>query len=234
MERSDVDFSQVPDGPGIYFFRQGSEILYIGKATSLRDRVKSYFSKDLAAMRSPLVAKVIADSSHITWEETDSVLDALILEAKRIKEHKPKGNTDEKDDKSFSYVVVTKERFPRVLIARERELSSQFPADKIAHLFGPFPAGGTLKAALKIIRKIFPFFDTRFPIDERMSEANAKTMRFNQVIGLFPKELDEKAYKKTIRNIVLLFEARKKTLLKTLDREMKKAAREQKFEEAGV
>ena len=234
MQKADVNFSEIPDTPGVYFFRKGKEILYIGKATSLRDRLKSYFVKDLIEIRSPLVAKVVADATKITWEETDSVLDALILEAKRIKEYKPKGNTDEKDDKSFAYVVVTKERFPRILIARERELSAKFPANVVAHLFGPFPSGGTLKAALKIIRRIFPFFDTTFPLDDRMSPANEKTLRFNQVIGLYPAELDEQVYKKTVRNIVLLFEAKKITLLKTLEREMKKAAREERFEDAEI
>ncbi|MDO8523701.1 MAG: UvrB/UvrC motif-containing protein [bacterium] len=234
MERGKVDFSKIPDAPGVYFFRKRKEILYVGKATSLRDRIKSYFSKDLAEIRSPLVAKVISDATSVTWEETDSVLDALILEAKRIKEHKPKGNTDEKDDKSFAYLAVTKERFPRFLVLRERELSSKAPRSSLKALFGPFPSGAMLKAGLKIIRGIFPFFDTSFPLDNRMTPANEKTLRFNQAIGLYPKELDEKEYKKTVRNITLLFEAKKSTLLKTLEREMKKAARRERFEEADI
>lgn len=234
MQKSDVEFSKIPDGPGVYFFRKGKEILYIGKATSLRDRIKSYFAHDLSEIRSPLVAKVVADATSVTFEEADSVLDALILEAKRIKEHKPKGNTDEKDDKSFTFLVVTKERFPRFIVARERELSGKFPSEGIAHLFGPFPSGAMLKAALKIIRRIFPFFDTPFSLDRDMSESNAKMLRFNQVIGLYPQELDERSYRKTVRNVVLLFEAKKLTLLKTLEREMKKAAREERFEEADM
>jgi excinuclease ABC subunit C len=91
-----------------------------------------------------------------------------------------------------------------------------------------------LKAALKIIRHIFPFFDTAFPIDASLNPAKEKALRFNQAINLYPQELNEKAYKKTARNIVLLFEAKKMTLLKTLEREMKKAAREERFEEAEV
>ena len=113
MQKSDINFSRIPDSPGMYLFKRDSEVLYIGKATSLRDRIRSYFSKDLAEIRSPLVAKSIADADSVSWEETDSVLEALILESKRIKEHWPKGNTDEKDDKSFAYLVVTKETFPR-------------------------------------------------------------------------------------------------------------------------
>ncbi len=234
MEKKKVNFSKIPDTPGIYLFRKGKEILYVGKATSLRDRIKSYFSKDLSEVRSPLVAKVVSDAASVTWEETDSVLDALILEAKRIKEHKPKGNTDEKDDKSFAYLAVTKERFPRFLVLRERELSLKAPRSTLRALFGPFPSGAMLKAGLKIIQRIFPFFDTLFSLDNRMTPANEKTLRFNQAIGLYPKELDEKEYKKTVRNITLLFEAKKSTLLRTLEREMKKAARDERFEEADV
>src|SRR6185295_17650479 len=193
MQKKDIDFSKIPDAPGVYFFREGKEVSYVGKATSLRDRLKSYFAKDLEEVRSPLVARVVTDATSVTWEITDSVLDALILEAKRIKEHKPKGNTDEKDDKSFSYLVVTKEKFPRFIVARERELNAKFPANTILHLYGPFPAGGMLKAALKIIRRIFPFFDTSFPIDDTLNQSKEKALRFNQVIGLYPKELDEKA-----------------------------------------
>lgn len=234
MERKDVDFSKIPDGPGIYFFRKGRQILYVGKATSLRDRLKSYFARDIAEIRSPLIAKVVSDATKVTWEETDSVLEAVILEAKRIKDLKPKGNTDEKDDKSFSYLVVTKEKFPRFLVARERELPEKFPKGSVTHLFGPFPAGGMLKEALRIVRRIFPFFDTPFPLKDDLTNAEEKMLRFNQVIGLYPKELDEKAYKRSVRNIVLLFEAKKSALLSALERDMKRAAREERFEDANV
>lgn len=234
MKRVDIDFSKIPDAPGIYLFRKGKEILYVGKATSLRSRIKSYFAIDIGEIRSPLIAKIVSDATRVTWEECDSVLDALILEAKRIKEHQPPGNTDSKDNKSFNYLVVTKEKIPRFLVVRERELSIQFPAHTIAHLFGPFPSGGILKAALKIIRKIFPFFDTPFSLGDDLSAAQERTLRFNQSIGLYPKEFDEKTYKKIIRNIVLLFEAKKSTLLKTLEKEMQSAARQERFEEADI
>ncbi len=234
MQRSDLDFSKIPDNPGVYTFRKGKEILYVGKATSLRSRIRSYFASDIAAIRSPLIAKIVSDASEVTWEETDSVLEALILEAKRIKEHQPPGNSDSKDNKSWNYLVVTNEIFPRFLVVRERELSSKFAPKSITHLFGPFPNGTILKDALKIIRRIFPFFDTPFSVGEKLTPAQAKTLRFNQSIGLYPKELDRAAYKKTVRNIVLLFEARKSMLLKTLEREMLQAAKREDFEEANV
>ena len=253
-------------------------MLYIGKATSLRDRLKSYFAKDIAEIRSPLIAKIVQDASAVRVEETDSVLEALILEAKLIKKHAPIGNTDNKDNKSWNYVVITNELFPRVLVARERELSSAFPPQTIKHLFGPFPNTRQLREALKIIRRIFPFFDPPFPIlidvlidvgrqsvrqsvrrsslrnldvgrptsrrdvgqgvrrrifgDKVLSPAQEKTVRFNQSIGLYPKELNEKEYKKAIRAIVDFFSGRKTTLVKRLEKEMHVAAKRHEFERA--
>lgn len=232
MEKEDIDFSKIPDTSGVYIFRKGRRILYVGKATSLRSRIKSYFAEGIAEIRSPLIAKIVADAKSVTWEETDSVLEAFILESKRIKEYQPIGNTDNKDNKSFNYVVVTKELFPRFLIVRGRELTTKFSPSLIGSIFGPFPSGAVLKSALKIIRRIFPFFDTPFPLGGELSPAHAKTLRFNQAIGLYPKELDEVEYKKTVRNITLLFEAKKPMLLKTLEREMMKAAKNENFEEA--
>src|SRR3990167_7289418 len=102
--------SCLPDAPGVYFFLNSKrEILYIGKATSLRDRVKSYFGRDLLSSRSLLIEKMAGESSDIKFQKTDSVLEALILEANLIKKHKPRYNTQEKDDKSWNYVVITDE-----------------------------------------------------------------------------------------------------------------------------
>lgn len=209
--------------------------MYVGKATSLRDRIKSYFASDIIEIRSPLIAKIVTDAVSVAWEETDSVLEALILEAKCIKEFLPPGNTDLKDNKSFSYLVVTNETFPRFVIVRERELSATFSPKLVKHLFGPFMSGAQLKEALKIVRKIFPFFDTSFQIGHRMSDlkpAQVKTLRFNQSIGLYPKELNEEEYKKTVRYLVTLFEGKKNSLVKSLEKEMKKSAKEERFEDA--
>lgn len=234
MKREDID-TNLPDAPGVYrFIGPRREVLYVGKATSLQDRVKSYFVKNLAAVRSPLVAKIIADACSVEIEETDSVLEALILEAALIKKYQPIGNTEGKDNKSWNYVVITKETFPRVLVARERELSTTFSHSTIAHLYGPFPSAGQLRAALKIIRKIFPFFDTKFPLSENLSAAQQKTVRFNQSLGLYPRELNAKEYRKTIRAIRDIFSTKKQVLVTRLEKEMRTLAAAERFEEAEV
>jgi excinuclease ABC subunit C len=112
-----------------------------------------------------------------------------------------------------------------VLTVRGRELDAKIGTDLRKQVYGPFTQGGALKEALKIIRKIFPFFDER--------SREIKTIRFNQSIGVYP-DISESEYQKTIRNICLLFEGKKKALVQGLERDMKKAAKEERFEEANV
>ncbi|OGG73012.1 hypothetical protein A3A38_01205 [Candidatus Kaiserbacteria bacterium RIFCSPLOWO2_01_FULL_53_17] len=173
MQREDLARFKLPDEPGIYRFQKGKRVLYVGKATSLRDRVRSYFATDLADARSSAIAGMVAEADNLTWEQTDSVLEALILEANTIKKLEPPYNTDEKDNKSFNYLIITKERFPRVLVVRGRELfNSDFLAArsyKPQAIFGPFPQGGALKEAMKLVRRIFPYRDQKCtPCEERV------------------------------------------------------------------
>ena len=117
---------RIPDAPGVYFFLgKNKKVLYIGKATSLRDRMRSYFASDLGEARGPLITHMIAKARSVDWRQTPSVLEALILEANLIKHYKPKANTERKDDKSFNWVVITKEEFPRVLLVRGKELAAR-------------------------------------------------------------------------------------------------------------
>ena len=161
--------STLPETPGVYFFLGADkEILYIGKASSLRDRVKSYYSKDIIETRGPKIARMLERVGFIAYQETDSVLEALILEAGLIKTHQPPYNTDAKDDKSYQHVVITREQFPRVLIVRGRDLSRKI--QEYDAIFGPFPSGGALREALNIIRKLFPFRDKCLPAEALAKE----------------------------------------------------------------
>lgn len=227
--------SKLPDQPGVYLFKRAEKILYIGKATSLRDRVGSYFAKDIAETRGPLIVKMLSEFDVIDHIKTDSVLEALILEAHLIKKYQPEANVMQKDNKSFNFVVVTKEDFPRVLTVRSRELLINNPYD-IAYSFGPFPNGSQLREALKLVRKLFPYRDKCTPAVELKPSQKAKPC-FNRQIGLCPGvcsgEITKEAYAKQIENIVLFFEGRKKELLKNLEKQMKALAKEKNFEGAG-
>src|SRR3989344_8882314 len=128
MKLADLKKFNLPDTPGVYFFLgspshkvmadRRKNILYIGKATSLRDRVKSYFARDILKTRSPLIAKMLEEAKRIKFVETDSVLEALIMEASEIKKHQPVYNSREKDDKSYNYVTITREDFPQIIVTR--------------------------------------------------------------------------------------------------------------------
>jgi len=226
--------SKLPSTPGVYIFKHGDKILYIGKATSLKDRVRSYFNKDIIATRSPLVFKMLQEFDNLEHIKTDSVLEALVLEAHLIKKHQPSANIKEKDNKSFNFVVITKEDFPRVLVLRGRELlNSHYLKDsnyEIAYSFGPFPNGTQLKEALKIVRKMFPYRDKCEPLSGKPC--------FNRQIGLCPGvctgEITKEGYAKQIENIKLFFEGNKKQIMKNLEKQMKSFAREKKFEEANL
>ena len=226
---------KLPDTPGVYFFLGArKKILYIGKAASLRSRVRSYFSKDLRKTRGSHIVRMVEKARGLNFKKTDSVLEALILEAYLIKSHKPPFNTDEKDDKSFNYAVITKERYPRVLLARGKEVNERFPRAGRRSVFGPFPHGGQLKEGLKLIRKIFPYRDTCIPLEVSGKE---KRPCFNRQIGLCPGvctgEVSVSDYARAIRHIETLFQGRKPSLLKNLEREMKTYAAREAFEMAG-
>ncbi len=225
---------RLPDTPGVYFFMSDKgKILYIGKATSLRDRVRSYFSNDLIATRGPRIVDMVTLAATVKHERTDSVLEALILEANLIKKHQPPYNVDQKDNKSWNYVVITDELYPRVLTVRGRELLvGSFTVPELAR-YGPFPQGTALKEALEIVRRIFPFYDTKRPVDGG-DKHTAGRIAFNRQIGRYPHLMDPKEYQRTVSHIRTLFDGKKKTLLKDLAREMKMCVRQQEFEKANV
>ena len=245
MKREALRKYKLPDAPGVYIFKKGRKILYIGKAASLRDRVRSYFASDLADGRGAHIVGMVADASSLSWQKTDSVLEALILEANLIKHHQPPFNVDQKDNKSWNYVVLTKEAFPKVLIIRGRELFSgslETRSLKLAAMYGPFPEGGSLKEALRIVRRIFPFRDKCVPCNEQktrfklVNKVEPCRPCFNRQLGLCPGvcsgEVSKEEYAKTIQNIKELFSGKFKGLKRRLAREMKIVAKHEDFEAA--
>src|SRR3989344_2555969 len=237
MNVKDFKHKKLPDSPGVYFFLGlHQQILYIGRATSLRDRVKSYFNKDIVKTRGPIIQKMVHEAVSIDYRGTDSVLEALILEASLIKTHKPLYNSRDKDDKSYNYLLITNEAYPRVLVVRGRELDQKFKAKDIKHVFGPFPEGNLFKEAVRIVRKIFPFGDTCVPFDEVKKSNKNKKPCFNAQIGLCPGVcsgvVTRRTYARTIRNIRLMFEGKKRTLVTMLTKEMALLAKRHAFEEA--
>lgn len=220
-----------PKTPGVYIFRGAHrKVLYVGKATSLRDRVRSYFSGQEEKSRGARMRRLIEDTRDIETIETDSVLEALILEATLIKKYLPKYNVDGKDDKSFSYFVITKEDFPRVLILHQTDFDKkkyQVPLYKKGRIFGPYTSTGHMRAALKIIRKIFPFHNR-----SEKSEKGCLSYQIGLCPGPYAGAITQAEYKRNMRNISLFLSGRKKALVKQLEIEMRRAAKKENFEMA--
>ena len=208
MTLADLKKTTLPDSPGVYFFigrspRHGGarKILYIGKATSLKDRVRSYFSPDLEMTRGRLLVNMLGEAKAVKFIKTDSVLEALILEANLIKKHLPRYNSVQKDDKSFNYVVFTDEAFPALRVMRGKDLSQLSASSapnlkpkslKLKAVYGPFPHGLQFKEAMKIIRRIFPYRDEKCLPADAGSPRHGGTSPghqkpcFNRQIGLCP------------------------------------------------
>ncbi|PIS17178.1 MAG: excinuclease ABC subunit C, partial [Candidatus Nealsonbacteria bacterium CG09_land_8_20_14_0_10_42_14] len=134
--------SRLPKTVGVYTFKKGAKLLYIGKAINLRDRVRQH-------------RELLNQVKQLAYIKTDSEIEALILEASLIKKYQPKYNVVWRDDKNYFYVGVTKEKFPRVFITHQPKRAPA-PLTRPG-LVGPFVDGKALKETLKVLRKVFPY-----------------------------------------------------------------------------
>jgi excinuclease ABC subunit C len=252
MERTDLAQFNLPDAPGVYLFTKGKgrgkKVLYVGKATSLRDRVRSYFDDDLIATRGPRIVDMVTQADGIIHEQVPTVLEALVREAALIRKFRPPANAMGKDDKTFLYAIVTKEEVPRILAIRGKDIDFKkketlgAPPVPFTHAFGPFPSGYQLREALRLIRKIFPFYDTPKPISASGSNVRVRgankhlqaKVEFNRQIGQYPRNMDRKEYLRSIRNVCLFLSGRVKTLRATLEKDMQRAAKDERFEDAAA
>jgi excinuclease UvrABC nuclease subunit len=220
----------IPDEPGVYrFLGPKREILYIGKATSLRDRTKSYFSDDLLKTRGKHMIDMVTHARSLVWTTTGSALEALILESTLIKKHQPPYNLREKDDKSYHYLVITNEEYPRVFTIRERTMrTGGDTSGEYMYEFGPFVSGGDLATALRIVRRMLPFRDKCAPGQGKPC--------FDRQIGLCPGvctgEITREEYARRIRHIALFFQGKKTQVIRGLEREMHRHAKALEFEAA--
>ncbi|MFT6361517.1 MAG: excinuclease ABC subunit C [Candidatus Paceibacteria bacterium] len=222
---------ELPKKPGVYFFKKEEKILYIGKATNLAHRTGSYLQSNLMETRGPLIVKMVEDATSLDWKETDSALEALLLESYLIKQHQPEYNTKEKDNKSYNYVVITNEPLPRIFTVRQRTLNIMQGkgGDELLHFFGPFPSRDQLTTALKIIRKIFPFHGKK--------TTSKHNIEFYKQLGLVPNSTDKESqnvYQQNVEYIALFFKGKKRSLIQKIKKEMMEYAKVLKFERANV
>jgi excinuclease ABC subunit C len=225
MQSMEKLYIKLPDTPGVYLMKDSrGHILYIGKAGNLHRRVSSYFLKP----QDYRISRLISEVRKIDYFKTDTALEALILEAALIKKYQPPFNIREKDDKSFLYVEITKEKFPRVLLVRGKD-----PVR--GKRFGPFVDAGSLREAVRILRRIFPW-NTHSSQELENSKLKHGRPCFDYQIGLCPGTcigaISRTDYLKTMRNIRLLFSGKRNAVIKKLTKEMGQASRALEFEKA--
>lgn len=219
---------KLPDSPGVYlFYNKGKKLIYVGKATSLKSRVRGYFS----GMRSPRpIEFMIHQVADIKYQIVDSALEAAILESNLIKKYRPKYNVFWKDDKSWNYFLITRELYPALITLREHEVKQMSEGEKKKYkkIFGPYPGLNT-KAAFKILRQIFKISFCR---------PNAKRAclyrEMGECLGVCTGEISARDYRvKVIAPLVMFLSGKKHRLIKQVEKQMKLAAKENNFEEAG-
>ena len=197
----------LPLTSGVYLMKNASgTVIYAGKAVSLRQRVQSYFRKFPTVSKTDYLVSEIADIEYIL---THSEAAALILEASLIKQHQPKYNVDLRDDKSYPYIEITKEKFPRVRIVRPRVKNAN------SLYYGPYVQPQLVREALTIIRRIFHFrtcdpFPHKACLDFHIGLCDAPCI----------EHISQKEYAKNIRHVRLILEGKKDELYANLKRDM--------------
>lgn len=208
----------LPRSPGVYFHKSKTgEIIYVGKAAVLKNRVRQYFqsTRDMDVKTRALVEEI----EDTDWVETESELDALFLESEMVKRYMPRFNILLRDDKSQMFVRIDmKSEWPTVSFTRN-------PADDGAEYFGPYYNGFAIKKALRYLRKVFPYY-TKPPKDGVRPDLDSH-------IGLSPRpgtRPDE--YKATLRQLIRYFEGGRKAIIRDIEKEMRLAAKLHQFEDA--
>lgn len=209
-----------PLSPGVYLMKdKNGKIIYIGKATSLKNRVGSYFAGALDNK----TAKLIGEIAKIDYRATDTVVEALILEANLINKYKPIYNIKLKDDKSFTNIVITDEEYPRVLITRPTDEKKK----KAKYIFGPYISKQDAEMVINLLVKIFDIYNNR-STEQLYRKYYIKGYSSGKV-----GDISKADYGKIIDNIKLFLEGKKKRIVRKLEREMRSEAKKMNFEKAG-
>ncbi|MFQ5520650.1 MAG: excinuclease ABC subunit UvrC [Candidatus Methylomirabilia bacterium] len=216
----------LPDRPGVYQFKDAKkQVIYIGKAASLRSRVRSYFQESRARdAKTEVLVQQIRDLDCIV---TGNELEALILESNLVKKHRPRYNVVLRDDKHYPFLkLTTNEEFPRVVVARRI-------AKDGATYFGPFYPATALRETLRLIRQLFPLRTCRIKIDGK-AERPCIQYYIHRCQAPCAGWETEESYWRTVRDVERFLVGKDDNLAKELTREMEEAAVELKFERAAV
>lgn len=218
----EVKLKTLPKDPGVYFHKSKSgEIIYVGKAAVLKNRVRQYFQKSRPF--DPKTEALVAEIHDTDWITVETELDALFLESEMIKRYKPRFNILLRDDKSQIYIrIPMKEQYPSVTYTRG-------PLDDGAEYFGPYYNGWAIKKALKYLRKIFPY-----STHETLPKRACLQYHLGLCPGVEEAKISEKEYKACLKKLILYLKGKKKQVIAEIEKEMKQAASSKDFEAATV
>ncbi len=224
-EHIKIKNGSLPPSPGVYLMKDANgRLLYIGKATSLRTRVSSYFVRPADER----IARMVSRIGRIDYIETPTAIEALILEAKLIKKRQPPFNVMEKDDKSFIHLAFTREDYPKPVLIRGQELA-RVPKSRFLKTYGPFRSAYSVQAALDALRPSFPW---------TLCKPDKGRPCFYRHLGLCPGvctgEITPAAYQRIIRQLMRFFEGGRRGIIRDLERQMKRAVAAERFEEAAA
>jgi excinuclease ABC subunit C len=224
-----------PTGPGLYFMKgPADKVLYVGKAKNLRSRVASYFQRgpDLTTSRGPKIAEMISKVKAVDFLETPNEVEAVLAEARLIKDIRPPYNTDLADDKTFPYLeITTGEDFPGVYITRK-------PRTRGSRLFGPFAGAKDLRAVLVVLQKIFRFRTCKLNIieDDRKRKFFRPCLLYSikQCVAPCAAKIGKQEYKRIVTDLVKFLRSKRSTVLRQLKKQMAEASEALEYEKAAM
>ena len=215
----EAKLKELPKEPGVYFHKSASgEIIYVGKAAILNNRVRQYFQKSRG--RDPKTEALVAEIADIDWMVVDSEMEALFLEAEMIRRYMPRYNILLRDDKSLSYIRIDYDSpFPTVSTTRR-------PLDDGARYFGPYLSTTALRQALKLLRRVFPYATRQIGGQKRA------TLHYHLGLdpGLEENKTSLEVYRANLRKLMAVIQGKRRTIEKELERDMKAAAKRHDFE----
>jgi excinuclease ABC subunit C len=221
---------RLPDRPGVYLMKDArGTVIYVGKAQSLRNRVRSYWQKQSIGPEGQLIRSVIEKVADLEYTMTDSVSEALLLEINLVKRHRPRYNVRLKDDKSYPFIKITGEEFPRV------ERTRKLPADG-SRYFGPYASASSVDDAMNLIRRLFPFRTCTLEIREGRKAIERPCLLYHikrcqaPCVGYITKA----DYRTDIVQIERFLEGRQEDVARELTRQMKQASEATEYERAAA
>jgi excinuclease ABC subunit C len=215
---------QLPAQPGCYLYRdQDGSVLYVGKALSLRSRVRSYFQA--SARHGTRIERMVRKVADIEWIVVDSEVEALVLECNLIKEHRPPFNVRMRDDKSYPFVTITKEKFPRVLFTRN-------PKRGKGKVFGPYTSAWSVRDTLQILHKVFPLIPCGKSWSGKPEQRPCLYYHLGQCLAPCAGLSDPQEYAQVIAQVERFLQGKEEGLIKELRSEMEAASEALEFERA--